>query len=334
MLKRPMEYLIFASMLEGKDLILATKKYASEDRRISWQHLISTLLLFFLAYGGAIRNVHLVPQIICSVFAGLMSIRLFIIYHDYLHKSILQNSWVAKIIFTLFGLFILAPISIWKRSHDYHHAHNSKLYTTSIGSFPVVSRKDFESASKVEQNIYLFIRHPITIALGYIFVFLWGMCLRTIIKSGIKHWDCLLAILLHFTLGGLIWYYFGPVSLILGFFLPAIISNALGAYLFYAQHNFPTVIYKRKDQWSYVDAALLSSSYMKMNKFMHWCTGNIGYHHIHHLNARIPFYKLPVVYSEIKELQKKGDTSLAPKDIYACLKLKVWDPEMNQMVAL
>lgn len=321
-------------MLTGKDLILATRKYAVESRSESWFHLLTTLSLFAFAYAGAIFPSGLIPQLIFSVFAGLMSVRLFIIYHDYLHKSILQDSLVAKMIFTVFGLFILAPVSIWRRSHDYHHAHNSKLYTTSIGSYPVVTKKEFLAAPKVEQMIYLFIRHPLTITFGYIFVFLWGMCLRTLFKSGLKHADCLLALIFHFGVGFAIWYAFGLTSLVLGFFLPALISNALGAYLFYAQHNFPGVIFKKKEEWSYTDAALFSSSYMQMNRFMHWCTGNIGYHHIHHLNARIPFYKLPLVYQEMPELQKPGSTSLSPRDIHACLKLKVWDPDQQRMVGM
>lgn len=146
--------------------------------------------------------------------------------------------------------------------------------------------------------------------------------------------DCLASVLFHFTLGGLIWYFFGLQSFVLGFLLPAIISNGLGSYLFYAQHNFPAVIYKQKNEWSYADAAMQSSSYMKMNKFMHWCTGNIGYHHIHHLNARIPFYKLPIVYAEMPELQNVGTTSLSPNDILDCFRLKIWDPELNKMIGL
>lgn len=321
-------------MLKEKELILATRKYAVEDRKKSWYHLISTLILFLAAYAGAIVNVHLIPQLICSIFAGLVSARLFIIYHDYLHKSILQQSLFAKILFTIFGLFMLAPTSIWKRSHDHHHAHNSKLYTSSIGSFPLVTKKEFLAASKTEQNIYLFIRHPLTIAFGYLFVFLWGMCLRTLIKSGTKHFDCLVAIVFHVSLGTAIWMFFGPVSFFLGFLLPLMFSHALGAYLFYAQHNFPSAVYRRKEDWSYTDAALLSSSYLKMNRFMQWCTGNIGFHHIHHLNARIPFYNLPTAYAEIPELQKVGVTGLSPGDIYRCLRLKVWDPEQNKMIGL
>ncbi|GJM33711.1 MAG: fatty acid desaturase [Saprospiraceae bacterium] len=321
-------------MLEGKQLIIATRKYAKEDRAKSWKLTLSTLVLLLAAYSGAIVNVHIVPQLICATLAGLLTVRMFIIYHDYLHQTILQNSKIANILFTLYGMYILAPTSIWKRTHDYHHAHNSKLYTSSIGSFPLVTKKDFLAASKQEQRIYLFIRHPFTISFGYFFAFLWGMCLRSLIKGSGKHFDSFLALLFHYSIGLTILMLFGVQSFLIGFLLPSFLGSAIGAYLFYAQHNFPTAKYKSKEEWDYVYAAMYSSSYMKMNKVMHWFTGNIGYHHIHHINSKIPFYKLPHVFSEIEEFQHPNTTSLLPVDIYKCFQVKVWDPEQSKMLGL
>ncbi len=81
-----------------------------------------------------------------------------------------------------------------------------------------------------------------------------------------------------------------------------------------------------------MNAALGSSSYMRMSKVMHWFTGNIGYHHIHHLNARIPFYRLPEVFKAIPALQKAKTTSLMPGEMIRCLRLKVWDPERGRLI--
>lgn len=321
-------------MLDGKDLILATRKYAKEDRATSWRMLLGTTVLLLAAYAGAIVNLHIAPQIACALLAGLISVRMFIIYHDYLHGTILRHSGIARVIFSLYGMFILAPPSIWKRSHDYHHAHNSKLYTSSIGSFPLTTKSKFLAASKSERRTYLFIRHPLTIASGYIFVFLWGMCLRTLMKSADKHIDALFAVVFHYCIGFAIYLLFGMQSFLLGFLFPALLSSAIGAYLFYAQHNFPSATQKNKEDWNYVDAALHSSSYIKMNKLMHWFTGNIGYHHIHHMNSRIPFYALPKVFNEMKEFQHPSTTTLLPWDIYQCLRLKVWDPDEGKMVGL
>jgi acyl-lipid omega-6 desaturase (Delta-12 desaturase) len=321
-------------MLEGKELILATRKYAQDDQARSSLALLSTTALLIALYAGAIVNVHIVPQIACSLLAALVSVRMFIIYHDYMHKTILKDSTAAKVVFTLYGMFILAPARIWRRSHDYHHGHNSKLHTSSIGSFPLVTKKRFLAASRSDRGVYLFIRHPATIAFGYVFVFLWGMCLRTLTKNSEKHIDALLAVVFHYGIGLGIYLLFGLQAFLLGFLLPALLSSALGAYLFYAQHNFPAAIQKDKEDWSYAFAALHSSSYIKMNALMHWFTGNIGYHHIHHINPRIPFYRLPQVYREMEEFHHAGTTSLGPRDVYRCLRLKVWDADEGRMVGL
>ena len=160
------------------------------------------------------------------------------------------------------------------------------------------------------------------------------MCLRTLTKNSEKHIDALLAVVFHYGIGLGIYLLFGLQAFLLGFLLPALLSSALGAYLFYAQHNFPAAIQKDKEDWSYAFAALHSSSYIKMNALMHWFTGNIGYHHIHHTNPRIPFYRLPQVYREMEEFHHAGTTSLGPRDVYRCLRLKVWDADEGRMVGL
>ena len=126
----------------------------------------------------------------------------------------------------------------------------------------------------------------------------------------------------------------GWTALVLGQLLPHFVMDALGSYLFYAQHNFPGVSFADKDGWTYEKAALESSIYMKMNPVLAWFTANIGYHHIHHLNHRIPFYRLPEVLAAIPELQAPKTTTLRPSDIVRCLKLKVWDVAQQRMVGV
>jgi omega-6 fatty acid desaturase (delta-12 desaturase) len=116
--------------------------------------------------------------------------------------------------------------------------------------------------------------------------------------------------------------------------IPHFISGAMGAYLFYAQHNFPGSTFVGNEDWTYEGAALDSSSYMKLSVPLQWATANIGFHHIHHLNARIPFYRLPEVMNSLPELQSAKTTTLKPKDIMACFKLKVYDFETQQLVGI
>jgi omega-6 fatty acid desaturase (delta-12 desaturase) len=269
-----------------------------------------------------------------SIFAGFVIVRLFVIYHDHQHHAILQKSTAADILFTIFGFYVLAPTSIWKRSHDYHHANNSKLFSASIGSYPIYSKQKFQKSSRLEKIHYLFIRHPLTILFGYIFAFMYGMCIKSIINSFSKHVDSLVALIVHFAYQFSVFYFLGWETWLFFCMIPHFVSGAMGAYLFYAQHNFPGVIFKGNAEWTYEGAALESSSYMDLNPFMHWVTANIGYHHIHHMNARIPFYRLPEVMEKMPEMQQVKKTSLKPKDIAACFRLKVWDHENQKMVGV
>jgi omega-6 fatty acid desaturase (delta-12 desaturase) len=321
-------------MRSGKELILATKAFAKEDRSKSWTAMLSTLFILLGLMTVALFAPWFGVQLAAGVLQGLVIVRFFVIYHDYLHHTILQKSHLANAIMTAFGIYILAPKSIWKRSHDYHHNHNSKLFSASIGSYPVATRKKFENMSKGERREYLMIRHPLTILLGYLSMFMFGMCINSLMSSARRHLDSLLALIFHAVFITVTIVFLGWQSWLAGIMIPFFISTAIGAYLFYAQHNFPGVIFQANEDWAYETAALKSSSYMKTNAFWAWVTANIGYHHIHHLNSRIPFYRLPEVMKSLPELQSATITTLSVKDIRACLHLKIWDPEQQKMVGL
>ena len=325
-------------MLTGKELILATKSFAKEIRWKSWYHTLTTLFLLVTSIYGTIYFPVLfgVPaifgRIFCSISVALLLSRFFIIFHDYQHHTILRNSIPANVIFTLFGVYMITPPSIWKRSHDHHHNNNAKLYSASIGSFPIMTKQKFLEASKGEKFEYLAVRHPINMFFAYFTTFLYGMCIQSFISNKKKHWDSLVVVVVHISIAVFLFVHFGWLTWFLTFFVPFFISHMLGAYLFYAQHNFPGVSFRSNVEWNYVNAALESSSYMEMNPFMQWVTANIGFHHIHHLNSKITFYRLPEAMASIPELQKAGKTSLMPSDIVACLRLKVWDPETKKMI--
>lgn len=321
-------------MRTGKELILATKPFAKEIRWKSWYYTLSTLFILVVLFAAIILMPWLLARIACSILAGLVLVRLFVIFHDYQHHSILAHSVIADALFTAFGIFILVPPSIWKRTHDYHHNHNSKLFSSSVGSFPIITKEKFLDATKGEQRQYLLIRHPLTIALGYFSVFFFGMSVQSFISSPRRHWDSIIAVSVHVLLSVTAFWFLGWLGWLLLILVPFLIASALGAYLFYAQHNFPGVKFKEDIEWSYDHAALESSSYMKMNLFWEFMTANIGYHHIHHINSRIPFYRLPEAMKKIPELQTATITTLNPSDIIACLKLKVWDVERNEMIPL
>jgi omega-6 fatty acid desaturase (delta-12 desaturase) len=321
-------------MLKGKELILATKPFAKEIRWKSWYYTLSASVLLILSLLGTYFVPTIYGKIISSIFSALLLARFFMIFHDYQHHTILQKSKVANVIFTVYGFYMLTPASIWKRSHDHHHNNNAKLFSANIGSFPIMTKQKFMEATKSERRIYLAIRHPFNMIFAYFTMFMYGMCIQSFISSPRRHWDSLVTLILHVTIAVLLFVFVGPLTWFLAFCLPFFLSHMLGAYLFYAQHTFPGVVFRSNTEWSYADAAMESSSFLKMNPFLRWATANIGYHHVHHLNSRIPFYRLPEAMASISELQKVTTTSFKFSDIISCLRLKLWDSEQNRMIAL
>jgi acyl-lipid omega-6 desaturase (Delta-12 desaturase) len=309
------------------------KPFARERVMQSWVHLLVVMMCIMAAYLVLFSVSNLFISLLSACFLSLVILRFFVIYHDYAHKTILRNSGVATLIFTLFGLYVLAPLSIWRRSHNHHHQHNSKFSFSGIGSFPIITKRAYLVASRSQRFRYLFMRHPATLVCGYFVGFLFGMCIGNLNKLR-KHPDALGALVLHFGVGGLIFWYGGSVVFLCAFIIPAFISSAIGSYLFYVQHNYPGVVHRANTHWSNYHAALKSSGYIRMNALMNWFTGNIGYHHIHHLNSAVPFYNLPKAYCAIPELRIEADTTLHPRDIITCLGLKVWDEALDRMSAL
>jgi omega-6 fatty acid desaturase (delta-12 desaturase) len=321
-------------MRTGKELILATRPFAVDSSAKSWWSMLSTSGLLIATLGGTLWGFHLAGKIVCSILAGLLMLRLFVIYHDQQHHAILPKSRIAEWMMRVFGVLSLSPSSIWRSSHNYHHKHNSKLRSAHIGSFPVMTRAEYLKSSRTIRFQYLFMRHPLTILFGYVSVFLWGMCLYPFINQPREHRDCLISVIVHLSLAVALVYFSGWTALLLTLVVPHFIASAIGTYLFYAQHNFPTVSFYDRAGWAYEKAALESSSFMKTGPIMGWFTANIGYHHIHHLNARIPFYRLPEVFHSLPELRTPKTTSLHIADIIRCLRLKVWDVEAQRMVSL
>ena len=318
----------------GHELILATKPFAKDNSLRSWWCILSTSFLLLAALGGTLWNFHPVVRAACSVLAGLLVLRMFVIYHDHQHHAILPGSRLAGALMRVFGILALAPGTIWRSSHNHHHNHNSRLRGSQIGSYPIMTREQFIKTPPAKRRLYLFVRHPLTILFGYAFMFLYGMCLNPFFNYPRRHIDCLIALVVHVLISAALLWFGGWMALLFAQLIPHFIASAIGSYLFYAQHNFSGVSFDDKAGWTYEKAALESSSYMRTGPLMAWFTANIGYHHVHHLNSRIPFYRLPEVMRAIPELRRVKTTSLHPAEVIRCLRLKVWDVQAQRMVGV
>jgi len=322
------------TLMKNTSLLKESSRFAKENRKKSWFYAVSSLVLLFSSIIAGLYSANLgLKALLCLCTAALTS-RTFVIYHDYVHGSILRNSKAARLMFFSYGIFCLAPLNVWKRTHDYHHRYNGRIFKPSIGTYAIFTRKRFNDSTKQQKLTYLLKRHPLIMLFGYLFTFLYGMCIQPAITDIRKHYDSFLAIVAHSVYIGIVYSYFGWASLIMVVILPNLLAYGLGAYLFYAQHNFPEVRYKCDNEWTYEASALESSSYIKMGRIMMYVTGNIGYHHIHHINPNIPFYRLPEAMSKIPGLQNPITTTLGLRDVRSCIRLKIWDEEKKKMTPI
>lgn len=321
-------------MKSSLSLHARTKAFAKDNPLVSWWHVLSTAGLLALAVTGTLPFAPIWVRLPCSALAALLMVRLFVIFHDQQHRAILPKSTMAELVMRCFGICTLCPSTVWRSTHDNHHAHNSQLRVEHIGTFPIMTRERYEKSSWWQRMQYLVMRHPLTMLFGYVTVFLGSMSLAPALLTPVKNWDAWPALLIHLGLATALVLWSGWQGYALTMGIPFFIAGALGAYLFYVQHNFPDVLLRDKDGWTYEGAALDSSSHLKTGPILGWFTGNIGYHHIHHLNHRVPFYRLPEVYRAIPELRQAKTTSLRPHEIVRCLRLKVWCVDRQRMVGL
>ena len=312
-----------------KDLLIASRAYTAEDRRKSWLLVLSSLALLAGLTAGATMSSWGPLRLAFSVVEGLTIVRVFCLFHDFQHGAILRQSKVAEAIFWFFGLSITSPASVWKETHDYHHANTSKMVGSHIGSYPIVTAGMWKAMSPRLRFGYKLVRSPLNIVLAVFTIFGLGMCVSPVLRAPKKHWSGALSLLFVYGTGAALTWVGRGELFVFGWLIPMWIAAMSGAYLFFAQHTFPDAHIKGRHEWTFVKAAVEASSYMVMGPVMRFFTANIGFHHVHHLNATIPFYRLPEAMAGIPELQNPGKTSLSPKDIAYCLSLKVWDTEKN-----
>lgn len=316
----------------GKELIEATRPFAEESAARSWAHLGATLAAWALTFAVAASPVPWPLRLLAATLGGLVVVRVFILYHDHLHGALLRNAPAARAFFWLFGVWVMAPPKVWRETHNYHHAHTAQLVGSHIGSYPTQTVSWWRQASPWERWQYAFTRHPLTVLFGWFTAFFLEMCVLSFVRAPRKRWDSALSGVATVALAAFVIARFGFAVWFWAVYLPHFIASALGAYLFYAQHNYPGMDIQPRETWEYTRAALESSSYMELGPVLSWFTGNIGYHHVHHLNPGIPFYRLPEAMAAVPELQHPGKVTLAPSSVAECFKLKLWDPERRRMV--
>jgi omega-6 fatty acid desaturase (delta-12 desaturase) len=315
-----------------KELLARTRPFALQDTTRAGWNIASTYAALVATVALAAAAPWWPLRVVGTFLEALVLIRAFILFHDFMHGALLPGSRLTRLVFHVQGLLTLTPARIWNDTHNHHHANTARIAASAAGTFTTWTTDTWKQASRWQRLAYVIERHPVTFLFGYVVAFLLSLCVVPFVKNPRRYWTSGLAVAVHAVLSVAVWRLFGPGVYFSAFLGPLVAAYALGTYLFYSQHNFPDVEIRSETRWTHAGSALEASSYLACGPVMAWFTGNIGYHHVHHLNPRIPFYRLPEAMAAIPELQHPRVTTLRPGDVLACLRQNLWDPAQGRMV--
>ena len=267
--------------------------------------------------------------------AGLV-VRIFIIQHDCGHGAFLRSRWANDAAGRLCSLITFTPYGNWRRQHAGHHAAWNNLDRRLSGSdiySTCLTVTEYYRLSRRDRLLYRVSRHPLLSAVALpplIFLLLYRVPFDTP-KAWRRERNSV-----HATNLGLAAFYAG-IGALVGFEqmllvqLPIlVVASIVGVWIFSVQHQFESALWRRKTQWNLEEAALRGSSCLRLPRVLQWFTGNIGFHHIHHLNPHVPNYRLEECYRAIPALRDAHTLSIW--DGIKSLSFRLWDERRERMV--
>jgi omega-6 fatty acid desaturase (delta-12 desaturase) len=308
--------------------------YNKPDRFKSIWQIFNTFIPYLLVWYLMIESLKYSYWItlLLSVVASAFLIRIFIIFHDCGHGSFFKSPKVSNAVGIISGILAFTPYHMWHHHHKIHHATSANLDKRGIGDVWTMTKEEFISAPAKTKRFYRIFRNPfIMFIIGplYVIFFQNRVPKKNMTKQEKKSvYITDAAIVLIAVAMSLI---FGLKNYLM-IQLPVIfLAHSVGIWLFLIQHNFEDVEWERTDNWDYKTAALEGSSFLKLPAIFQWFTGNIGYHHVHHLSPRIPNYNLERCHNENEMFRDIKPIYFL--STFRFLKLQLWDEKNQKMIS-
>ncbi len=264
------------------------------------------------------------------ITAGFL-VRTFIVFHDCGHGSLLPSKRANRYVGRLTGFLVLAPFARWRHDHAVHHATSGDLERRGVGDVLTLTLDEYSARSWKGRLGYRLLRNPLVMfGVGPIFAMVIGPRIsprsqRQRLRRSVFATDAVLLVVV-----AALCLVMGWNSFLLVWAPSALLAGSAGIWLFYVQHQFEDAYWQSGADWSYDHAALMGSSYLKLPRVLQFFTGNIGLHHVHHLNARIPNYNLQRAHDENPIFQQVPTLSLL--DGLRAVNLKLWDADGGRMI--
>jgi omega-6 fatty acid desaturase (delta-12 desaturase) len=307
-------------------------KYAyPETWRSLWQ-VFNSVIPFFIGWYLMYRSLEVgywLTLLLAVPTAGFM-VRCFIIFHDCCHGSFFKSIKTNDRLGLVIGVLVLTPFHQWKHSHAIHHATAGDLDRRGIGDVYTMTVEEYLAAPWYKKVGYRIMRSPLILfTIGSFLVF--TVTHRFSEKNAGKRernsviWTNLaIAAVIAWLILEIGWVAFLLVEVPI-----LLIACGSGVWLFYVQHNFDPTYWERHNEWEFFNAGMDGSSFYKLPKLLQWFTGNIGFHHIHHLSPRIPNYKLEQCHNENPEFQIEP---LTLQHSFKSLFFRLWDEKEKMLV--
>jgi acyl-lipid omega-6 desaturase (Delta-12 desaturase) len=269
-----------------------------------------------------------------SVMNGAFLVRLFMIQHDCGHASFFRSRPLSDWIGRTIGVVTLTPYDVWRRTHSEHHASAGNLDKRGMGDVLTLTVAEYKSRSAFGRLRYRLYRNPfVMFGLGPFYLFFIQNRLPVgLMRAGPRYWIssmgtnlALVAVL------GVIGYFGGIAVLALVFLPTTIVAASIGVWMFYVQHQFEETSWDKAPDWQLHDAALHGSSHYVLPGVLQWFTANIGVHHVHHLQSRVPFYRLTEILRDHPQLDDAQRLTI--RESLSCLGRQLWDEESRRLVS-
>jgi omega-6 fatty acid desaturase (delta-12 desaturase) len=271
--------------------------------------------------------------LLIAIPAGGLLVRIFIIQHDCGHGSFLPNRWANDWVGRAMSVLTLAPYGLWRREHAIHHAGSGHLERRGIGDIETLTVKEYKSRPLLQRVMYRIYRHP-----AFLFLFgvplYFGLIQRLPWCHGLSardSWKSVMGLnVAAVTFYGAVGWFMGYGTLAMVMIPIVFVASSVGGWLFFVQHQFEETFWAPTKSWDFQVAAIYGSSYYALPKWLNWFTGNIGVHHVHHLNSMIPNYRLQECINALPEL--KDINRLTFWQSMKCVSLSLWDEDNQRLV--
>lgn len=343
------------------------KKYAQRHNGFALYQVLSTIIPYFALFYFAIESLSISYWLTAAITGLLILIimRVFMMMHDAGHGCLFVSPGQNRVAGFIMGVLCGVPEYVWSKHHAYHHATNGN-WNKYRGPLAVLSSDEFSALSDKKQKSYENSRNiwlaPFAGFMYFIFTprFTWIKGTIQFVIYAVKHllvkprqswkqsselfetkfwadWKeyrhmaANNIVLISLIVGGC--FYFGMAPFMTIYLIALSLAGALGIILFTVQHNFEDSYATGDEGWDYNTAAIEGTSYFDLPRILHWFTADIGYHHVHHLSARIPNYKLRECHEEYADLFKEVPT-IRLKDVYSSFQYILWDEASGRLITV